>query len=107
MTALEQLDKAEAAAEGFRYDHEAFDAVRTALEAAQQEAGAWEAIEAWCRVKVDGYGRAMNLEQWFDANHGVHFYRFSGTDSVLFAPVRSRLEALARAAAWCRAELVE
>lgn len=100
MTALEQLDKAEAAAEGFRYAYEAFDAVRTALEAAQQETEAWESIGDWCKHKF----RMCRY-----ARSGWHHFTL-GVPGELGGTVfqgADRLEALIVAAAWCRAELAK
>lgn len=78
--------------------------IRSALEAAQQEAEAWESIYALCRKKqyfYEGYVRQFDSEK-------PHAFRITEGDDVLFrVDCATRLEALTKAAAWCRAELAK
>jgi hypothetical protein len=72
----------------------------SALEAAQQEAEAWEAIEAW--QKAGGQTRSPRLRSKssggyvVDLVHAVDVQRFDGS---------TRTEALTKAEEWCRSEL--
>lgn len=68
--------------------------VRAALEAAQQEAEAWEAIETYCRERCSHL--ILDCEQGYDWSIVIG-------DPDRISP-HTRLEALTNAAAWCRAE---
>lgn len=84
----------------------AYSVVRSALEAAQQEAEAWEVIGVWCaaqcprQIMVTGVMYPANKPWSASLLLGVTLVHDS-FDGV------SRLEALAAAATWCRAELAK
>lgn len=84
--------------------------VRAALEAAQQEAEAWEAIEAWSKARHGSYDSGYSVAGrnfpacWRFELHtpGTNAMGRSSSGSLFGA---TRLEALTKAAAWCRAKL--
>jgi len=80
----------------------ALSVVRAALEVAQREAEAWEAIEAFCKShplvgpSLNWTGVVWMLEITNENN-----------DWVFSANEPTRLEALTKAAAWCSAEMTK
>lgn len=74
-----------------------FETLVDDLEAAQQEAEAWEAIEAF--VNDRGWGCYVSRPAAF----GTWGVRIAGDTQV----GKTRLEALTKAATWCRAELAK
>lgn len=80
------------------------DIVSEALEAAQQEAEAWEAIEAWLDLDMHRYIRILktNMGIWWAV------LRDRDTGNALHIGInKDRLEVLTDAAAWCRQELAK
>lgn len=75
--------------------------IRSALEAAQQEAEAWEEIEAW--RKSGGDFQIFTI----DAHGGNWMSRAHRLDGTFDEWSGDRLKALTKAAAWCRAEMAK
>ncbi len=76
--------------------------VRTALESAQREIEAWEAIEAWCHDKshLITYQRSSMI-------HWVHcqIHPLGNPQLMKSFNASTRLEALEAAAKWCREQV--
>jgi hypothetical protein len=99
-----QIKEALAALELMRRESDDWHRVRSALEAAQQEAEAWEAIEEWCEQDKNTRDIAMGPQSRADG----WYLRLLGRARKQAPFVgRDRLEALTKAAAWCRAELAK
>lgn len=90
-------------------------ALRSALEAAQQEAEAWEVIEKWCvyrglKQPSSAYTLELQPPQGNEARWFAGLVEYQNGDRVRSyetAPGDSRVDALIKIAAWCRAELAK
>lgn len=80
-------------------DAAAVNDVMAALEAAAQEAEAWEAVHQW-RRSSDSY----SYKAGFDIALGFYFECYLGAQKVCGFYGITRLEVLLEAAAWCLTE---